>query len=395
MPRTIRLIALGTAAVLAACTERTGPSPDPVLATSAAPAALHGARERLARRLAVALADPAFRAQVRRELDRSPVREHKLHLQRFLTRADRHALRDIARLTREPAASVEADARTAAALELYLPVPAHRRAWKGGADVLVATAHQDGEAPVAFTTAGERLVLNRDRPPTTPVLAVVPVETDFDRIAGGDYFLGGNTGGSSSLPAGLYMTLSHFTQKYESWLKGDPEFEIHMLGQAGGSDSLTSYGCAGEHAGGYSAFDQNGLDWTGNVLLLSQTQINNYKSAHPNQNMRVFVVEDDDTSCLIKTDVGRFGALVRAVEAAYPQLTGGRDSTGTNLQRWWRRANALQKIIKAAASLIQTNDELVGNAVETSVVGVSFPGANWVVKGENNTTTGWLNLVMR
>jgi hypothetical protein len=86
---------------------------------------------------------------------------------------------------------------------------------------------------------------------------------------------------------------------------------------------------------------------------------------------------------------------VRAVEAANPQLTGGLDSTGTNLQRWWRRANALQKIIKAAASLIQTNDELVGNAVETSVVGVSFPGANWVVKGENNTTTGWLILVMR
>ena len=96
MPRSIRLIALGVASVLAACTERTGPSPDPEslqpaesrIVGAGAPALQNGARERLARRLALALADPAFRAQVRRELDRSPIREHKLHLQRFLTGAE-------------------------------------------------------------------------------------------------------------------------------------------------------------------------------------------------------------------------------------------------------------------------------------------------------------------
>jgi hypothetical protein len=404
MPRSTRLVALGAAAVLASCTERTGPSPDPVsvqpaesrLAGTATPAIVNSARERLARRLAVALADPAFRARVRRELERSPVREHKLHLQRFLTGTNLHALRDVARLSREPEATVAADARTAAALEFYMPVPEHRRTWKGDANLLVATAHRDREAPVAFTTTGKRLVLDANRPPSTPVLAVVPVETDFDRAVAAPRLQGGNTGGgSSNPPPGLYMTFSHFTEKYEGWLKGGPEFEVHLLGQAGASDSLTSYSCAGEHAGGWYAFDQNDLNWSGSVLLMSQTQINNYKSVHPNQNLRIFVVEDDDTSCQIKTDVNRFGALVRAVEAAYPQLTGGRDSTGTSLQRWWRRANALQKIIKAAASLIQTNDELVGNAVESAVVGVSYPGANWVVKGENNKTTGWINLVMR
>ena len=404
MPRKTRLIALGAASVLAACNERTGPTPEQQIGTpvesrlvaSGSPAALHAARERLAQRLAIALADPAFRAQVKRQLDRSPIREHKLHLQRFLTGSNRQAMRDVARFSREPEAALEADIRGTAALEFYLPVPEHRRAWKGDTNVLVATAHEDREAPVAFTTAGQRLILDPARPPSVPVLAVVPVETDFGDGPAGEYLQGGNTGGGSTTPpAGLYMTLSHFTETYEGWLKGSPEFEVHMLGQAGGSDSLTSYACAGEHAGGYQVFDQNGLDWSGNVLLMSQVQINNYKATHPSQNMRIFIVEDDDTSCQIKTDVNRFGNLVKAVEAAYPRLTGGRDSTSSTLQRWWKRANALQKIIKAVASVIVTNDELVGNAVESAVVGVSYPGANWIVKGENNKTTGWINLIMR
>jgi hypothetical protein len=191
------------------------------------------------------------------------------------------------------------------------------------------------------------------------------------------------------------MTNAHFVETFEGWLKGAPEFEVHMLGQAGSSDSLTSYSCAGEKASGYYRFNQDQLDWTGNVLLITQTALTNYKNAHPNQNMRTFVIEDDDTSCQIKADVPRFAALVKAVESAYPSLTGGKDSTGTSLQRLWRRANALQKIIKAFASFIVTNDELVGNAVEATVVGEFHPKSNWVVKGEGNRTTGWINLIMK
>jgi hypothetical protein len=388
-------------AVLAACSERTSPEPLPdqpdhaPAALPSTPAAANAARERLARRLAISLADPQFRARLKRELDRSPVRERKLHLQRFLTGGDRRALRDLARLGRDTDAAVEADARGAIPLEIYLPVPAHRLAWSGDERILVATAHADGDAPVAFTTSGERLVLDPVTPPATPVLAVVPVETDFDAVEPREHLLGGNTGGASGPPPGLYMTYAHFNENFEGWLKGSPELEVHMLGQAGYTDSLQSYSCAGERASGYYRFNQDGLDWSGSVLLIQQQQINSYKSAHPNQNMRVFVVEDDDTSCQIKADVNRFGALIKAVETAYPKLTGGRDSTGTNLQRWWKRADALQKLIRAVASFIVTSDELVGNGVETSVAGVSYPGANWVIKGDNNKTNGWVNLIMR
>jgi hypothetical protein len=238
-------------------------------------------------------------------------------------------------------------------------------------------------------------VLSPSTPPDIPVLALVPVETDFDRVGAGPALQGSPSGGGSTPPPGLYMTNSHLVQTFESWLKGAPEIEVHILGQAGGTDSLTSYSCAGGTSAGYYYFDQNSLDWSGNVLLINQTQLNNYKTIHPNQNFRVFLVEDDDTSCQIKTDPARFSTLVKTVEAAYPLLTGGRDSTSSNLQRLWKKANAIQRIIKALASVIKTNDELIGNAVESVVVGESHPNSNWIVKGDNNKTNGWIKLVMK
>jgi hypothetical protein len=394
MSRTTRLMALAAFLALTGCTDRTGP----VVSTDNAHASRHtpaAARELLARRIALALADDRFRAQLKQDLDRSPIREGKLHLQRYLSSSRAGVAADIARLTGESHAAVELDARRAPPLELYLPVPAHRAAWTGDDHVLVATAGNEREPPVAFSPSGERIVLSATSPPDIPVLAVVPVETDFDGVGREARFLGGPTGGGSTPPAGLYMTNSHLVETFEGWLKGAPEIEVHMLGQAGSTDSLTSYSCAAGTAPGYYQFDQNSLDWSGSVLLINQTQLNNYKSAHPGQNLRVFVVEDDDTSCQIKTDPARFSNLVKAVEAAYPMLTGGRDSTNPSLQKFWKRANAIQRLIKALASFIKTNDELVGNAVESTVVGESYLNGNWIIKGDNNKTNGWIKLVMK
>ena len=394
MLRTTRLVALAAVVALIGCTDRTSPD-NPTEAAQFSRDTPAAARERLARRIAVALADDRFRAQLKQELDRSPVRESKLHLQRYLASSHARATADIAQATGESNAAVELDARRAPPLELYLPVPAHRASWTGGDRILVATAGSEREPPVAFSPKGERFILSATSPPDIPVLALVPVETDFDQVTPGPQLLGGSTGGGSTPPPGLYMTNSHLVQTFESWIKGAPEIEVHMLGQAGATDSLTTYSCAAEPASGYYRFDQNSLDWSGNVLLINQTQLNSYKSAHPGQNLRVFVVEDDDTPCQIKTDPARFASLVRAVEAAYPLLTGGRDSTSGSLQKIWKRANAIQRIIKALASLIKTNDELVGNAVESTVVGESYPNSNWILKGENNKTNGWIRLVMK
>jgi hypothetical protein len=282
---------------------------------------------------------------------------------------------------------------------MYLPVPEHRRAWTGGEDVLVATAVKDHDPPVAFDVHGNRRLLDPDRPPATPVVAVVPKETNFTAAPGLICLLscggGGGGGGSPPPPApGLYMTKSHFVDDFEGWLKGDPEFEVHILGQKGQTDSLTDYQCAGEKQLAPYYFDQNDLDWSGSVMLFSKPQLDAYNAAHPGQNIRVFVVEDDDTACQIKADKDLLNDAIKAIDGAYKAITAGNDSSslGTKV---YKHANAFQKLWAALASFINTNDEIVGNAVEDVVAGISYPGYNWIVKGQNNVTNGWINLQMK
>jgi hypothetical protein len=355
--------------------------------------------ERLVRRLARALADEAFRARLKAELDRSPFVEHKVQLQSFLHASDGRALKEVARLNGADDSIIKAETDGAIPLEVYFPVPDHRGAWSGGSEVLVATAREDGEAPVAYDVSGHRQMLSGESPPATPVLAVVPVETDFTpagEVAAMECTTCGGGGGGTpvSPPPGLYMTYAHFVQDFEGWLKGDPEFEIHILGQSGTSDSLKDYQCAGNAAGSYYHFDQNNLDWSGSVLLFNQAQLANYKTAHPNQNFRVVALEDDDTGCAIKFDADRFKNMLTTLQNQYPNLTGAKDTTNF-IVKWVKRANGLQKILRAAYSFITTQDDLIGNAIEAVVVGQSYPGANWIVKGESNVTNGWLKLEVR
>jgi hypothetical protein len=397
---TLVLLAAGAAG----CGDRADPGPTEPGVTASAPAeavggpagpASRAAQERLARRLALALAEPGFRAYIKDALDRSPVREHKLHLQHFLGRSGGRARAALATSAGEAESSVDADARSTIALEVYLPVAAHRATWNGGEDILVATAREDGEVPVAYSTRGHRRRLDPSTPPATPVLAVVPVEANFGSDSVGLMLRGGGGGTAApTLPAGLYLTSSHFVQDFEGWLKGNSEYEIHILGQSGASDSLTSYQCVGEHAGGYYAFDQNNLDWTGNVLLFTQLQLNTYKTAHPNQNVRILAIEDDDGACQIRLDGNRFKTFQTTLQNAYPNLTGGKDST-SGLAKIFKRANALQRILRAAYSWLTSQDDLIGNAIEDSVVGEYRSGANWIVRGESNVTNGWLKLQMR
>jgi hypothetical protein len=401
MSRISRFAMLAAVTALAGCGDHTSPvppstesSPVPAPAPVSRPAPDEAAlRERLARRVARALSNPSFRAYLKSQLDASPVREHKLQFQRFLEAADRRALQELARTGSEPESAVEGDARRAIPLEIYFPVPEHRARWAGDENILVATEREESEIPVAYDTQGRRHLLSPDTPPDTPVLAIVPVETDFDHLASAAPFIC-CSGGGPTPPAGLYMTASHFVQDFEGWLKGSSEYEVHILGQNGASDSLTSYQCAGEHAGGYYAFDQNSLDWSGSVLLFTQAQLNAYKTAHPNQNFRIVAFEDDDGACQIRLDGNRFKTFMNTIQSVYPNLNGSKDTT-SGLVKVVKRANALQKILRAAYSFITSQDDLIGNAVEDVVTGEVHTGFNWTVKGENNVTNGWLKLQMR
>jgi hypothetical protein len=409
MSRKINMLA-AFAVLAAACSEQAAitPPPDPSSPESGdqrSAVSRGGApTERLARLVAQALADSQFRSYLRAELSGSPYREHKLHFQRLLApggggRAP--ALAGIALANGVAQAEVVREAAAAPALEIYVPVPAHWDAWTGDANVLVATAISDGEAPVAFDPRGRRFVLSPDQPPDTPVLAMVPVETNFDVLPLRQECFedcGGGGGGGGSTPAppapAVYMTRSHFVEEFEGWLKGNPEFEVHILGQLGQTDSLTDYQCAGGVAGGPYRFDQNGRDWSGNVLLFSGAQLANYNATHPGQNVRVFVVEDDDEPCVIRADKDVVNNLLKELDAAYNGLTAGNDSTNS-LGKWFKRAAAFQNLWSVIASFIKSNDELIGNAVEDPVVEQHYPGFNWFVKGKDNITNGWVQLEMR
>ena len=393
-----RSCAVAALLLIAACSDRTvtTPSEAPVAAIAA------NARrpEALARMVAKGLKNPAFRAYLKAQLDASPYREHKLQFETFLAANGSRALGEIAVENGTTKDAVGTQAKAAIALEVYFPVPAHRAAWTGDEQVLVATAVTDDDPPIAFDPDGRRQVLDPKTPPAIPVLALVPVETDFSqrpaRVIECTDDCGGTTGDVTPPPPpapGLYMTKSHFVQDFEGWLKGSPEFEVHILGQKGTTDSLYDYQCAGEHAGGPYTFDQNDLDWDGNVLLFSKTQLDQYNAAHPNQNLRVLIVEDDDTACQIKTDVGRAERLFQVVDSLYNNFTGGNDSS-TAVVKAYKYAKAAKSLWEAIASFFKTNDELVGTAVEDDIVGTTYPGYNWFVKGDNNITNGWINLVM-
>ena len=397
------VIASGAIALGCGESQPTGPTIAGTVTDTAHPGTATPARnEWLARRVALALDNPGFRAYVWAQIEHSPIREHKLQFQRFLAAQNWRALHALARAGNDSEPGVLAQAGHAQPLELYMPVKEQLARWHADENVLVATAVGDHDAPVAFDLQGRRHVLDPAHPPETPVLALVPVETDFDAPPARllctpetcNSSGGGGGGGITPPPSGLFMMKSHIPDvgQFEGWLKGDPEFEVHILGQMGTSDQLTDYQCAGEHAGGPYVFDQNGTDWSGSVLLFSQDQLSQYKLQHPGQSLRVFVVEDDDQACQLRLDVNRVDALLVSVDTAYSLLTSGRDTVLSKLARGYRYARSGESLIAAIASLINSNDDPVGNAVQDAVVGQFYPGYNWFLKGDHNITNGWIDL---
>jgi len=404
MHRSFRPLMIGLVAGALACADHETPT-TPLVELPALPFASEGEaarNERIARFFARALQNTEFRSYVKGQLDASPFPEHKIQLQRFLQSGNRRGIQALATENAVGEREIDDAARSAMALEVYLPVKEHQARWTGDDRLLVATALRDRDVPVAFDVHGGRHFLSPDRPPQTPVLAVVPVETDFDRLSIQSQgaclqtltpSCGGGGGGGTSGPPGLYLTSAHFTQTFEGWLKGDPEFEIHIMGQKGSTDSLARYQCAGEHAPVPYSFDQNSLDWSGNVLLFSQTELDTYKAQHPGQAFRIVAMEDDDTACEMKVDQSRWNAVVTAIGPTYRDITGAIDTV--SVTKILKGAKSLINLLTVLASWIKTNDDLIGTAIEDKVANEYHSGANWVVKGESNITNGWLNLVLR
>ena len=407
--RSIRLWpALAICAGLAACSDRQAPT-QPTLESESPAALVEPGRERsqqlerLARRFARALADPAFRAEVKQALDASPYPEGKVYFQRALARDGDRGYQVLARASGEALADVTRDANGVGTLELYLPVPAHRAAWSGDEQVLVATAERDGEAPVAFDIGGRRQVLDARTPPAVPVLAVVPAELDFDAprlksaTCNGET-CGGGTGGYVAAPTpGLYLTRADFVETFESWLKGSPEYEIHVMGPSSPGDTkvISSYQCIGEHAGGDYAWDMNSKSWTGSQLLFSNAQMDAFAATYGGKPFSIMAYEDDDGACRIRTDADRAQKLFAAVGPAVAQWTaaiGKKDDLLANAPRILKAAQAAYSVLSALYSFLTSADDIIGVAVEDAATGRYRAGTNWTVLNDKVTSNGWLML---
>lgn len=405
-PRCLRSAVLLLGLVACSPDESAPPASPPTHGPQVATAAPADARERLTQRLAVALGDPATRAALKRRLDASRAPEGKLQFQ-ALARADQGLL--LATLASRGAASIAelvADLDAARPLEVYLPVEAHRAGWNGDANLLVATAARDGDAPVAYDLTGHRRLLDPALPPPVPVLALVPQELDFTRgrpalaatcvdLCPGDdggSTSGGSTANASSPTAGLYVTTSHFEESFEGWLKGAPEYEYHVygLGATGDTEQLS---CTGEKTGWPYFYDQNGPDWRGSAMLLSEGERQRYEAAHPGAPVRIVAYEDDDGACIPRFDGNRVGQLIAAVDAAYRSVTSGKVEPW--LIRGVRAAPSAFNLFSAIRNILTTGDDLIGNAVETTVAGYAPGGANWVLKSEGTRTFGWFTTEYR
>lgn len=385
-----KLVPLCAALLVAACSDH-DPAPLTLPSTQPSADAATTARERLAARLAVALADPALRQEFADRFATSDAPEGKLQFQE-LARADGNRL--IATLASRGGGSISdllTDLDVARNLEVYLPVPSHRESWQGNADFLVATIAHDGERPVAFDATGHRTVLSATLPPRVPVIALVPQEFDFKAprptfaTCTTDCGDGGSDGGGSlDNPIGLYLVATDFDENHESWLKGAPEFEFHVYGEVAGKPEQLA--CTGETAGRAYQWNTDETHWQGAVALFTEADVTAYTLRNPKAIIRIVAWEDDDKPCIPVSDGAFVNELAKMLDNLYKGYTGAKTDPGW--LKGVRSALAAFGLAEAMRNFIHGTDDLIGMGVEASIVGWSPGSANFILKGEGGATTG-------
>lgn len=258
-PRTV-LYFLGFAALVlvVSCSEEANApvSPERKLSTSSTPP-----NEQLARALALALNKPNLRNSLLHGFQSSPVEEGKVHLEIYLGGVGRAFLPSIAEAGDMTPDEILALVEALPSMEIYLPVPEHRKQWRGGKDLLVATMMVDGDPPIGFNLEGERLSLSASESPDVPTIVLVQAESfDADgrprgralrraegrslapacspsEINCGD---DGSGGGGWNFPSGAvhrrnvgvreFIAAARFFNDHEGWGHGRPEFFLLFAG---------------------------------------------------------------------------------------------------------------------------------------------------------------------
>lgn len=233
--------------------------------------------ETVAKGLALALDEPQIRRALKERMRLSRFREHKLPLQDSLLRSSAGIAllnRAAARLKISRAEMVNT-VNALPPIELYMPVRAQRGRWNGENGVLVVAAMSEDASPVAFTAAGQRLLLSKVTAPETPAIVLtlqelrssdtvsaptsvqlsvaspallpigppgcqearaVPVNTDAmsveagpcDQPPPGSYPPAWPNLGALPNRPGVYMQAMKIYNNHEPWYRGDPELEFQV-----------------------------------------------------------------------------------------------------------------------------------------------------------------------
>ncbi|HJU68308.1 MAG TPA: hypothetical protein VJ650_08655 [Gemmatimonadaceae bacterium] len=176
----LTLVFFGASAALLACSDTTPTSQR----TDIAPSAEEVTAQHLARGFALALAIPEVRVAVRDAMRASLWDEHKLSLGDFVgTPAGIALLTAAARARGVSLATVEAELARLPALDFYMPIRAHRRAWTGDANLVVVAAWEGvGDVP-GFAPDGRTLSVSRRMSKAFPALFFIqPAEWKGRRV---------------------------------------------------------------------------------------------------------------------------------------------------------------------------------------------------------------------
>jgi hypothetical protein len=372
-----------------------------------------------ARRVALAMADPALRQRVKNDMRDSPIREFKLDFSAYLRGpSGSRILTRLAQRENATEAAVLQELAIMPPLEFYMPVAEHRTSWRGGEDLIVATQVEDTDTPIAWDTRGQRVVLSLSGPPDTPVLVLIPVETDFtEPLAPKALAQRGNpnretiedpastlidcgtpdcSGGEETtpFPAGLYITFQRLVNQGEPWTLGAPEIEVHIHGPQ--SAAAPQYGadlaCSGDRAGFPRGFNQDNAFWRGEALLFDQNQINAYNAITQN-GFNVSVWEDDNAWCAIKKEDFNLTQRMTAISAAvggYAAVTAATGIGPTLIAAGTFLAGVYQSL-----TFLWTNDDFLGTYVNTASVGLYYADANHVLYINGGQVNGRAMLVSR
>jgi hypothetical protein len=435
MRKTLPLVLIGTAFLAAGCSDAAndGTLMPPSTDVSAVPGqtAEAAALAQITRAVALAMQDQGLRQVVRNDLRASRFTpEHKLPFSDYLHGNGGILLAKMARETGRSREDLLALLGQVRPLEFYMPVPAHRESWTGGSELLVAGLLEDHTVPAAYALNGSPVQLQAETAPTTPTLAIVPVETRFNEplqgalqnandragqaigtwtraggpslmvsageCGGGAYQLeyeacdtgggGGGGGGTVVKPGGLYMTYSNVTNDGEAWTKGAPEIEVHIHGPNGGDKTYgADLACAGEHSTDpFRSFNQDSRTWSGEVLLFNQQQITEYNTKYGSQGFNLMLWEDDDTSCTIKTDKNMTSVLagIAGVVGAAAVVIEKPGATSS----WVKAAGLFVGALYASASWLLSNDDFLGAAPQ-----VTTNALQSTLYTNSSSTNGYIN----